>query len=176
VEAAPQGACVTARFDVTVRNTSLAEEFVTLNSATGIPALNDTKSFGDITSTHGTAAGAGSVLGTTCGVGTSAAGLGTLSGSLGGGAFPQQLNAGSTPVSPPTTPPTSSDGGSYSCKFDGVVCGTPTAIPNVCAYGLTAQVAITPNLTGDDGAPNADTITVTATPLTADICLAVSGS
>jgi hypothetical protein len=169
-------ACVTGRFDVTVRNQSLADEFVTLNSATGIPALNDTKSFGDITITHGSASAAGSVTGTTCGIGTAAAGSGTLSGSLGGGTFPAQLNAGMTAVSPATTPPTSSDGGTYSCKFDGVVCGTPAPITGVCASGLSTQVSITPHLTGDDVAPNADVVTVTPSTLTANICLALTGS
>ena len=168
VEAAPGASCVTARFDVTVRNTSAADESVTLNSATGVPALNDTKTFGDITSLHGVANTNGTVVGTTCGA-AAAAGLGTLSGSAGAGAFPVTLTPGTG--TPPTT-----NGGTYSCKFDGVVCGTPVAIPNVCSFGLSPQVSVTPNLTGDDVAPNADTVTVTATTLTANICLNITGS
>lgn len=183
VEAAPGAACVTARFDVTVRNTSLADESVTLNSATGVPALNETKTpFGNISALSGDAHTNGSVLGTTCGVAVGSPGLGTLSGvnasTTNGGAYPATLNSGTTAVSPATTPPTSTDGGTYSCKFDGVVCGTPAAITGTtCAYGLSTQISITPNLTGDDVSPApADVITVTANTLTANICLAITGS
>jgi hypothetical protein len=174
LEPGPQAACVTVRFDVTARNTSSADETVTLNSSgtagtSGyIPALLD-KTFGDITTTHGTAAAGGSVVGTTCGAAT-AAGLGTLSTSPGAGTFPKTLNYGTG--TPPTT-----DGGTYSCMFDGVVCGTPngTNVAN-CAEGLTAQAQVTPNVTGDEVSPApADSITVTATAFNANICLVQSG-
>jgi hypothetical protein len=64
--------CVTVRYGVDVKNTSSADETLTLS------ALNDNK-YGDITKFPG-----GGVLGTTCGV---ASGLGTLSGITGGGTF-----------------------------------------------------------------------------------------
>lgn len=187
----PINACVTLRYNVTVANTSSADESVTLNSsgtlgqAGYVPALN-ASSFGDITNTHGDSHTAGSVTGTTCGVDGGVAGQGTLSGvtaidckggtvtPCNGGAFAQTLAPGTG------TPPTG-NGGSYTCQFDGVICGTPGPIPPAtgatCAEGLQVQnTTVTPNLTGDDPAPNADTITTTATPFSAVVCLAQSGS
>lgn len=161
---APNYACVTLPYTVTVQNTSAADESVTL-AATGtfgvtgyVPALNDSITFGDITRTHGNSATSGSVTSTTCGQAS------------GGGAFSQTLNPGTG--TPPTT-----DGGKYTCTFNGVICGTPTStsVAN-CAAGLSAQSQINPNLTGDDAAPNADTITVTAHTFTANVCLVQSGS
>jgi hypothetical protein len=175
----PVNACVTLRYNVTVTNTSAADEDVTLNQVGTLgapgytPALLDSY-FGDITTTNGDSHTAGSVTGTTCGVDTAASGLGTLSASSGAGKFPQVLAHGSG------TPPTG-NGGSYTCQFDGVICGTPGPIPPAtgatCSEGLQVQnTTVTPNLTGDDPAPNADTITVTANPFSAVVCLNQSGS
>lgn len=161
----PQYACVTLPFTVTVQNTSSADENVTLSTvgtygATGyVPALLDTITFGDVTHTHGDSATSGSVTSTTC---APAPG--------GGGSFSTILSSGTG--TPPTT-----DGGKYTCTFNGVICGVPTgtAVTN-CAAGLSAQSKITPNLTGDDAAPNADSITVSASTFTANVCLVQSGS
>jgi hypothetical protein len=166
----PINACVTLRYNVTVANTGAEDETLTLNQvgtygqAGYATALNDSY-FGDITQDHGTG-GAGSVTGTTCGVAGSA-GQGTLSGSPGAGAFPKTLAAGTG------TPPTS-DGGSYTCQFDGVICGAPssTAVAD-CAEGLTNLDTVTANLTADEAA---DTITQNSHQFTANVCLVQSGS
>jgi len=94
-------ACATVRYSVDVKNTSLAEEALTLS------ALNDT-AFGDITTVGGP------VLGTTCGVATGSPGLGTLSGSLGAGSL--------QPV-----PATIAVSGTYSCQFDAQFCSALNA-------------------------------------------------
>ena len=141
LEPGPQAACVTLRYDATVTNTSSADESVTLNSVGTlgtpgyVPALHDSR-YGDITTTHGSASLDGSVTGTTCG----ASGQGTLSGSPGAGAFPHMLAPGTG------TPPTS-NGGSYTCQFDGVICSTP-AVP----LGPIVTTAGTCS-TGDTGTP-----------------------
>jgi hypothetical protein len=150
---------------VTVQNTSSADESVTLATVSAfgqagyVPALNDTKTFGDVTRTHGDAATQGSVTTTTC-----------APVPAGGGSFSTTLAYG-------TDGPPSTNGGTYSCGFSGVICGVPnsTNVAN-CADGLTAQAQITPHLTGDDAAPNADTITVTAHALNGNICLQSTGS
>src|SRR5207302_1061655 len=87
--------CATVRYNVDVKNTSAAGTDETLN----LSAFNDS-AFGSITSVHD------SVLGTTCGVASGSQGLGSLSGSTGGGVLPATI-----PVN-----------GTYSCKFDGQFC------------------------------------------------------
>lgn len=187
----PVNACVTIRYNVTVANTSAADESVTLNQIgtfgqAGYTTALNANSFGDITEMHGDSHTAGSVTGTTCGVDGGVVGQGTLDqvtavdclggtvSPCNGGAFPQTLAPGTG------TPPTG-NGGSYTCQFDGVICGTPGPIPPAtgatCAEGLQVMnTKVTPNLTGDDPAPNADTITVTANPFTTTVCLVQSGS
>ena len=165
----PIQACMTLRYNVTVTNTNGADESVVLNQVGTLgapgysPALIDSY-FGDITTTHGNSQTAASVTGTTCGVATSASGQGSLSGSSGAGAFPQTLGPGSG------TPPTG--GGSYTCQFDGVICGAPGPIPPdtgaTCAEGLSNVDTVTANLTGDDPG---DTINETANQFTANVCL-----
>jgi hypothetical protein len=73
-----QAGCATVRYNVDVKNTSGADETLSLS------AFNDS-AYGSITSLQG------SVLGTTCGVATA---LGTLSGSAGAGALPATLSVG----------------------------------------------------------------------------------
>ena len=175
LEPGPIAACVTVRYDVTVTNSSGADESVMLNSSsspTFTPALND-NNYGDITSTHGSASVGQSVTGTTCGVAVGSHGLGTLSddvvvsqsttpgtGQAPGGAFPQTINSG---------------GGTYKCRFDGTICGKPGPIPPppataTCAFGLSQSDTVTANLTGDDANP-ADVIQQTANQFTANVCL-----
>jgi hypothetical protein len=163
LEPGPQAACVTLRYDVTVQNTGAADESVHVTGITD-------GAYGSITTTHGGASVDGSVVGTTCGV---VNGLGTLPGTgNGAGVFPQTLAPGTTPLPPPT-----SDGGTYKCMFDGVICGTPSsgAVAN-CAFGLSKPdpFGVTATLTGDDLNP-ADTITETASPFTGGVCLVQSG-
>jgi len=101
---ATTAACATVRYSVDVKNTSSADEVLTLS------ALNDSN-YGDITKL-----GTGTpptVLGTTCGVATTSPGLGTLSGSAGAGAL------GTIAV-----------GATYSCQFDGQFCSAVDA--NTC--------------------------------------------
>jgi hypothetical protein len=88
--------CATARYNVTVTNTSATGTDETLS----LSALDDSP-FGSITSVHDSA------LGTTCGVATDSPGLGSLSGSTGAGALPATI-----PV----------NGGTYTCQFDGNFC------------------------------------------------------
>ncbi len=169
----PVFACVTERYNVTVTNTSSADESITLNSSTTgggfVPALDDSF-FGDITTDHGSASVAGSVTGTTCGVAVGSVGLGTLSGttasSTNGGAFPATLAPGTGPA--PTT-----NGGSYTCQFDGVICGTPAAITGVCSQGLTNVDTVTANLSVESG--ETGSVTQTDNQFTANICFTQSG-
>lgn len=169
LEPGPRAACVTLRYDATVTNTSGHDESLVLNSSstpTFVPALRDTF-FGDITSTHGNASTSGSVTGTTCGVANGVAGSGTASDLTAsdytdGGAFPKTLDiAGGTH---PT----------YTCQFDGVLCGTPGPIGTTCAEGIqTPSSTLAANLTGDD--TSGDSLTTTNTPFTATVCFAQSG-
>lgn len=175
LEPGPQAACVTVRYNVTVANSSSADETLSLSSAAGppiVPALND-NAYGDLSTTHGSASVDGSVTGTTCGVAAnnSNKGLGTLNqltvvspgttvgaGEAPGGAFPDSLaTSGST--------------SSYTCWFDGVICGTPSAIPPTCTYGLSKSDTVAAHLTGDDLAPNADTVSQTDNQFIANVCL-----
>jgi len=97
-----EAACATVRYSVDVKNTSGADEVLSLS------ALND-NTYGDITKLGG--ATPPTVLGTTCG--QAGAGLGTLSGSAGAGAL------GTIAV-----------GATYSCQFDGQFCSAVDA--NTC--------------------------------------------
>src|SRR5262249_33294691 len=106
--------------------------------------------YGDVTKLGGT--GAAKILGTTCGVATTATGLGTLSGSKGAG----------------TLPATISPGGSYICEFDGQFCGG-LATHGDCASGLEQTDTINATLTDDDGEANAVTGTTSDT-LKVDVC------
>jgi len=144
---ATNSACFTVRYSADVKNTSGADETLTLS------ALSDSQ-FGDITSTHGT--GNNAVLGTTCGVAT---GVGTLSGSAGAGS----LQSGTTQTIAP--------GSTYSCKFDGQFCGNlgPIASP-ACANGLQHQNTVTPTLVGDEG----ETVSNTGGSLTVTQCLSTT--
>jgi len=162
LEPGPLAACVTLRYDVTVRNTSAADETI------HVTALND-NAYGNIDTTHGSASVDASVVGTTCGVDSGLKGLGTLSGSAGAGAFPQTL-------APGTGAPPTSNGGTYTCQFDGVICGTPSgsAVPN-CAFGLSKPDTVTATLTGDETSAPLDQITETEVPFTANVCLVQSG-
>ena len=163
LEPGPQFGCVRLRYDVTVANTSAADESI---KVTGV----SDGAYGSITTPHGSDSVDGSVVGTTCGVDTGSNGLGTLGSVKGAGAFPQTLAPGIG------TPPTN-NGGTYKCMFDGVICGTPSAgaVAN-CAFGLSKPdpKGVTATLTGDDANP-ADTITETENPFTANVCLVQSG-
>ena len=164
LEPGPQSACVTLRYDVTIANTSAADESI---SFTG---LNDS-AYGNIAALSGNAGLDASVVGTTCGVDTGSPGLGTLKGSSGAGLFGSALAAGTG------TPPTK-DGGTYKCQFDGVICGTPTSgVVANCLAGLSKPDTVnTTGLTGDDPAPNADKVTEKDNKFTANVCLVQSGS
>jgi hypothetical protein len=177
VEAAPVAACVTARFDATVRNTSSADEDLILNQV-GMPgqagyisALTDGH-FGDITQTHGSASVDGSVTGTTCGIATGSPGSGTASNATGAGTFPHTLAHG-------TGGPPTNDGGTYTCQFDGVVCGTPGPISvngaQICAEGIQSpSSAVTANLALDAN-ETGTAVSQTNTPFVANICFSVTG-
>jgi len=125
---------------VDVHNSSTNDENLSLSALTDAP-------YGDITSVHG------SVLGTTCGVATGVAGLGTLSGSTGGG----------------TLTATIATGGDYSCKFDAQICGDLTQITlpggGTC-LGLTDTDSVTPTIVGDEG----EAVTHTDNTLTENVC------
>jgi len=111
---------------VDVHNSSTADENLSLSALTDAP-------YGDITSLHG------SVLGTTCGVATGVVGLGTLSGSTGGGILPATIATGKD----------------YNCKFDAQICGdlTQITLPNNAGtcLGLTDSDSVTPTIAGDEG-------------------------
>jgi hypothetical protein len=125
--------CATIRYSVDVKNTSPVDETLTLS------AVNDTV-FGAITPVAGTppTLPAG-IKGTTCGVPTGSAGLGTLSGSTGGGAL-------STTLSPTSE---------YQCLFDAQFCAVPDN--SGC---ITHSNAINATITGDEG----EAVTITLVP------------
>ena len=121
-----QAGCATVRYTVDVHNSSGGDEALSLS------ALNDDK-YGSITSLHD------SVLGTTCGVDTSAPGLGTLLGSSGAGTLSMILAVG---------------GSDYTCKFDAQFCGTLGTITKpdgTKCLGLQHTNKVTATLTGDEG-------------------------
>jgi hypothetical protein len=136
--------CATVRYSVDVHNSSGADEVLSLS------AFNDS-AFGSITSVHG------SVLGTTCGVSSQSAGLGTLSGSTGGGTLPASLAVG---------------GNDYTCKFDGQFCGDLATItlpagsnPSTC-LGLQHTNKVSGTIVGDES----ETVTQTGNTLTENVC------
>jgi hypothetical protein len=170
LEPGPQAACVTLRYDVTVANTSAADESITLDKVVSpyTPALRDDV-YGDLSMLSGSASVDKSIVGTTCGIATGQPGLGTLStGTV--HTFPATLAPGTG------TPPTN-NGGTYMCQFDGVICGAPSRISTTCAFGLQKAdlKGVKANLTGDDTGLNADTITETDNPFTASVCLVQTG-
>jgi hypothetical protein len=140
-------ACATVRYGVDVQDTSAAgtDETVALS------ALND-NGFGSITSVHN------SVLGTTCGVASGSAGLGTLSGSTGGGSLPATIAVG----------------GHYTCQFDAQFCGTLTTInpASGACNGIQHSNQVTGTETGDEG----ETVTESANTLTVYECVSSSSS
>jgi len=141
--------CATVRYGVDVKNTSGAEETLTLSAL-----LDD--GFGDITQwTGSTPTPNASVLGTTCGVASGAAGLGSLSGSTGGG----------------TLSATIAVGGHYTCQFDATFCAAPgPLIGTTCTppTGIQHKNTVTPTLTGDEGG---ETVTDTIGSLTVTECV-----
>jgi hypothetical protein len=128
--------CSTIRYGVDVKNTSLADEWLTLST------LTDNK-YGDITKF------AGRVLGTTCGV---ASGLGTLSGTAGGGILGK--------IDP---------GSDYTCEFDAQFCSSPGTVNlpggGTCT-GISNTDTVTATLTGDEG----ETVSLTPGTLTVEEC------
>lgn len=128
-------ACATVRYSVDVKNTSKADENLTLT------ALSDTP-YGDVTHVQG------SVLGTTCGVATGTAGLGTLSASTGAGALPASLLVG---------------GSDYTCQFDAQFCSALDA--NSC---ISHTDKVGGSFTADEPA---DQVTATANTITVKECL-----
>ena len=115
--------CATVRYTVDVKNTSGADESLSLS------AFNDS-AYGSITTVHN------DVLGTTCGV---ANGLGTLSGTgNGGGALPATLAVG---------------GSDYTCKFDAQFCGalaTITKPDGSTCLGLQHVNKVSGTIVGDE--------------------------
>ena len=135
--------CATVRYGVDVKNTSGADETLTLS------ALTD-DGFGDITTLQG------HVLGTTCGVGTGVAGLGTASDLTGGGALSATLAPGS---------------GEYKCNFDATFCAAPGPLTGTTcnpATGIQHTNKVTPTLDGDEGG---ETITDSIGSLTVTECV-----
>jgi uncharacterized repeat protein (TIGR01451 family) len=141
---ATEAACATVRYGVDVKNTSGADETLSLS------ALSDSF-YGDITKCTNAncanlsgAAGSAQVLGTTCGV---ASGIGTLVGTTGAGAF-----SPSATIAP---------GGHYICAFDGQFC---SGLDNNSCISNTDKV--TGTLTGDES----EAVTQTATTVTVKEC------
>jgi hypothetical protein len=174
---APHSACITVTYVATVNNTSSPDESITLKptGTAGAPgyvsALNDPSFFGDITVDHGTAALGGSVTGTTCGVAAGQPGKDTLSGYTVVESNPLSGTLTSTQAPGGAFPETIAANGSYSCYFDGVICGTATSVSGCSALISQQNQGVVANLFGDDAAPNADTIGQTDNSFTANICL-----
>ena len=147
-EAAAINACVTVRYDVTLTNTSGVDETITLNSSGTFGQPGFVPALND---------GAFGDITHTHGTGGDGSVTGTTCST-----FPQG--------------PIAVNGGTYSCTFDAVICGTPAPIPGVCASGISkTDTGVNANLTGDDPAPNADVISQTITPVTTDVCITPSG-
>jgi hypothetical protein len=143
--AATTAACATVRYNVDVKNTSVGDENLTLWELTDSVFL-------DITTTHGS--GNGAVLGTTCGVATSAPGLGTLLSSKGAGVLPIMMPVG---------------GSDYVCQFDAQFCGgigPITGAGGPCT-GIQNTDTVTATLNGDDG----ETVTQSPGTLTVNECI-----
>lgn len=139
--------CATVRYGVDIKNTSSADEVLSLS------ALSDS-SYGSITTDHGS--GNGSVVGTTCGLAT---GIGTLAGT-GAGAFPATLAVG---------------GSDYTCQFDATFCGpiAPVTLPGgTTCNGISNMDTVTGTLTGDEG----EVVSTTANTLTVDECFTTFSS
>jgi hypothetical protein len=134
--------CATVRYKVEVDNTSGA----TTDESESLTVLNDNPGFGDITKLSS------SVLGTTCGVATTSAGLGTLNGTTGAGTLPAPIAVG----------------GNYTCEFDGQFCGA-LATDGTCAHGLTHSNTMTATLKGDE-IEDVVTQDVSMSSLTAHVC------
>lgn len=129
--------CATVRYGVDVKNTSTADEVLSLS------ALSDS-AYGSITSLQG------SVLGTTCDV---ANGVGTLAGTgNGAGALPKTLAVGSDYIC------------QFDAQFCGTL--TPITLPNgTTCSGIQHSNQVTGTLMGDDSPPevvsqSANTLTV----------------
>jgi len=137
-----EAACATVRYSVDVHNTSAADEVLTLS------ALNDS-AYGDVThctNTGCTNTGGKLILGTTCGVASGSAGLGTLSGSSGAGALSTTISID----------------GHYQCQFDAQFC---SALDNNSCIQNTDKVTAT--LAGDES----EAVTETGNTITVKECL-----
>jgi hypothetical protein len=121
--------CAIARYKVKVDNLSAAST----DETEALTKLLDDK-FGNITAL-GSASGNPTVVGTTCGVATGSAGLGTLSGATGAGTLGTSIAVG----------------GSYTCEFDGKFCAALTATSITCTSGLENMDTVTATLTQEDG-------------------------
>jgi hypothetical protein len=173
-------ACATVRYSVDVKNTSGADENLTL------PSITDS-AYGSITTVHG------SVQGTTCGVAVGSPGLGSLS-----GVTASATNGGALPASLPVA------GADYQCHFDAEFCGNTGPVEEFgtgtcntqtgfCSAGLPSTTACTTNaqcdltcplgithtntvssgtITGDETAPPLDVVTETDHQLIVNECLA----
>jgi hypothetical protein len=134
--------CATIRYGVDVKNTSSADETLTISG------LSDSQ-YGDITKYAGS--GNASVLGTTCGV--TGPGLGTLAGSTG-------VPFGSI----------AAGGGEYKCQFDAQFCQQPGPVTKpdgtICT-GIFSTDTVSATLTGDES----ETVTLTPGTLTVDQCI-----
>jgi hypothetical protein len=132
--------CATVRYGVDIKNTSAADETLTLQKSAGgtppIIALNDSQ-FGDVTKVQG------NVLGTTCGIASGNYGLGTMASGQSG-----QLQSTADVL-----PATILVGGHYICQFDAQFCGGIGSIDTgtgTCS-GIQNTDTITPALIGDEG-------------------------
>jgi hypothetical protein len=152
-----QAGCTTVRYGVDIKNTSSADETLTLlaSNPTANPpviALSDSQ-YGDVTKIQG------SVLGTTCGVAVGSYGLGTMASGKPGALL---STAGVLPTAIAV-------GGDYTCQFDAQFCGAFGSITtsNSTCKGLQEKDTLTPALVGDEG----EAVTNTSNSLTVSECL-----
>lgn len=128
-----EAACATVRYSVDVHNSSASGT----DETESLTVLTD-NAYGSITSVHD------SVLGTTCGV---ASGVGTLSGTAGGGAFSA------------ASPATIAVGGDYTCQFDGQFCSA-IDLNSCISHTNSVSGTITGDEAGDVVSQSANTLTV----------------
>ena len=141
----PTSGCATVVYNVEVDNTSAS----TTDETETLNTLSD-NIYGDITTVHGNAGTNGSVLSTTC-------------------AGAQSLVVNTSTTSTPTP------GSTYTCSFDGVMCGTlgPLGSPTSCAAGLEVTDTLAGTLTGDE---SGQSVGVTQGSRTVEVCFSATSN
>jgi len=160
----PTQACVTVVYNAEVDNTSGN----TTDEDETVTALTDDQ-YGDITTVHngsscptGSSECTGSVTSTTCKAGSKILANGKCS--VSGSACTSNSDCGATG---------GTCSGSYARTFNGVMCGTLSALTTNCAAGLELKDTLSGTLTGDE---TGETVSTTSGSRTVDVCLSATSN